>query len=109
MLIRAVRNRATPVVLADVSDGITEPAAVFISSRNEIYVGNADTVLVIDALGRLLRKVACSCVVAGMEQFGSSAIRLTAGLDQPIYVLDETAVPERILFIPAVAEPAPEQ
>jgi hypothetical protein len=102
-LIRGVRDQASPMLIADAKDGIKEPAAVSISIRNEIYIGSADTVLVMDANGHLLRRAGCGCTVTTMVPLRDAAIRLTDQLDLPVLVLDGRTDPERVLFIPALS------
>jgi hypothetical protein len=106
LLIRGVRDQASPVLIADSKDGISKPAAVSISSRREIYIGVADAVVVMDAAGHLLRRVPCDCTVTMMMPLRDAAFRLTDLLDRPILVLDERTDPERVFFIPALSAEA---
>jgi hypothetical protein len=103
VLIRNVRDQASPLLVADSRDGLSEPVALSVSSRNEIYIGTANEVLVMDATGHMLRKTVCSCAVTAMAPLQESALRLTDQLDQPLFVLDGESVPERILFVPALS------
>jgi hypothetical protein len=102
ILIRSVRTHAIPELIADSRAGISKPSALFVSSRDEIHVGNADTIVTLNAKGQPLRKAVCACAISMMEKFGDSSIQLTKDLERPIFVLDESSVPERILFIPAL-------
>jgi hypothetical protein len=106
LLIRGVRNQASPALIADSKDGISRPAAVSISSRHEIYIGVADAVIVMDASGHLLRRVPCDCTVTMMMPLRDAAFRLTGPLDRPLLVLDGRTDPERVFFIPALTAEA---
>jgi hypothetical protein len=104
VVIRGVAGAARPVLLADAGNGISDPAALSLSTRNEIYVGNGDGVLVMNASGHILRRLDCGCTVTTMMPLEQSAIRLTDQFDKPIYILDGSFTPERILFVPALIE-----
>jgi len=86
------------------------PSFLSISSRNEIYIGVAEAVLVMDATGHLLRRVPCGCTITTMTPLRDAALQLTDQLDRPLWVLDTRTDPERILFVPALSaemRPAP--
>jgi len=100
--IRNIRENAAPELLADSEIGLFQPAAVFVSGRGEIFIGNSDGgILVLDSTGLPLRKSRCRCTITAMEPLAKSALRLTERVDQPIYVLDGSDA-DRIIFIPAL-------
>jgi len=110
LLIRGVRDQAAPALVADFRDGVNQPGAIAVSSRNEIYIGVAEAVLVMDATGHLLRRVPCGCTITTMTPLRDAALQLTDQLDRPLWVLDTRTDPERILFVPALSaemRPAP--
>ena len=95
------------MLVADSKDGITQPGAIAVSSRNEIYIGVADAVLVMDATGHRLRTAACGCTITTMMPLRDAAFQLTDRLDHPVWVLDTRTDPERVLFIPALSAETP--
>jgi hypothetical protein len=105
ILIQAVRDRAVPLLLATSSDGLAAPVAVSASVNDDIYVASSDAVFILNARGRLLRKVACSCTITTMTPLSQAAFRMTSRLDEPLFVFDGSA-PERIVFVPALSPQA---
>jgi hypothetical protein len=101
-LIRSVRDQASPALIAGPTDGISGPAALSVSRRNEIYVGGGQDVLVFDATGHLLRKTSCACTITTLTPIGEFGLRLTSPLHDPLMVLDSAPTPARILFVPAL-------
>ena len=55
LLIRGVRDQAAPALVADLRDGVNRPGAIAVSSRNEIYIGVAEAVLVMGLLAGYYR------------------------------------------------------
>ena len=110
LMVKDVRGRALRLLIADNANGVSEPAAVAVSSRREIYAASRNSILVLDEAGQMLRKINCACRVVSMVPLADSAFRLTDELDHPLFVLDSRSVPEQILFVPALsvttAEPA---
>jgi hypothetical protein len=108
LLIRNVRQQATPTLLASAREGLSQPSAVFISTRNEIYISNTpDLVLVLDGSGHVLRRTPCGCRITTIARLANSALRLTDRIDQPLILLDGSES-DRVLFVPAFSPPATE-
>lgn len=102
LLIRNVREQVAPAVIADSGDGLSDPVAVFVSARSEIYIGDSEGgILVLDSTGHLLRRTRCNCAITTMTPLAKAALRLTDRIDHPIYVLDGSDA-DRIVFIPAL-------
>jgi hypothetical protein len=109
LLIRNVREQAVPALIASAEDGLSQPVAAFISSRNEIYIGDfSGIVVVLDSTGHILRKADCSCTITTMTPLANSALRVTDRIDQPIYILDGSES-GRFLFIPALSARATQE
>jgi hypothetical protein len=106
-LLRSIRDQAAPLLIADSRDGLEQPSALSISSRNEIFIGSGHAILVMDAAGHALRRVECGCTVTRMAPMRESALQLTDSIDDPVFVLDGGRVPEQILFIPALSRSTP--
>ena len=105
LLIRNVRQQAVPALIASAEDGLSQPVAAFISSRNEIYIGDSSgIVLVLDSTGHILRKAHCSCTITTMVSLANSAVRLTDRSDQPMFIMDGSEF-DRFLFVPALSVP----
>jgi hypothetical protein len=105
LLVLDVRGAGVTTLIGDFRSGISQPVAVSVSSRNEIYVGNASngTVVVLDPTGRQLRTVFCGCAITTMAPVPGAALRLTDRLDRPVFVLERDITEDRVLFIPALA------
>ena len=102
-LMRNVREQAVPSLIASEVDGLSQPVAVFISRRNEIYIGDSSGgVLILDSTGHILRKAHCNCTITTMAPLANSALRLTDRIDQPVFMLDGSES-DRFLFIPALS------
>jgi|GEM_PF-1984445 len=103
--VRDVRGEAARVFLAGAREGVASPAGLSVSTRNEIYVGNAEssTVMILEAGGRLLRTLQCECAVTTVAPLRDSVFRLTDNLDRPIFLLDAAGDEDQIVFVPAAA------
>ena len=108
VIIRNVRGEASPTLLADSREGLSQPIALAISKQDEIFVADAATnvVVTLDASGQLLRAVSCGCAAATLTPLRESLYRLTDRLDLPIFVFDSRPEGQRILFIPALSPSA---
>jgi hypothetical protein len=89
-------------LLADSTDGVSDPTGVGVSSGNRIYVTNegSSTLMVFEPSGRLLKSLHCNCATSGVSLLRESVFRLTDGIAQTIYLLDASSAEERILFVP---------
>ena len=89
-------------LLADTTDGVSDPAGVGVSSANRIYVANggSSTLLVFESSGRVLKTLPCSCTMAGVYLLRDSVFRLTEGIAKTIFLVDASSADERILFVP---------
>src|SRR5262245_21777072 len=98
---------ATRLSLAGPTEELSEPVAIAVSSRQEIYIGNAGTgtVVTFDLNGRALRTQSCSCAITDLYPIGDSVFRLTSRLDQTIFLLDAEDADDRIVFVPAIPKP----
>lgn len=101
VLIRDVRQTASWQSIADAHDGVMNPVAIAVSSRDEIYVANAGSsaVLVFGTDGRLLQTLGCACTPSGLYPVRESVFRMSEALDRTIYLLD-VAGTGRIVFVP---------
>jgi hypothetical protein len=95
-----VTGGAVRRLLADVSDGVSSPSGVIVSTANKTYVANSGSVMVLDSNGRFLKSHRCNCVVSGVHPLRDSVFRLTEGIKQTIFLLDASSAEERILFVP---------
>jgi hypothetical protein len=106
LLIRNVREQATPALIADSRDGLSDPIGIATSSRGEIYIGGSTgTILVLDSMGHILKAVHCGCAISTMTALANSAVLLTDRINQPLFVLDGSES-DQILFIPALSTQA---
>ena len=89
-------------LLADSTDGVSDPAGVGVSSANRFYVANSgsSTLMVFESSGRVLKTLPCNCVMAGVHLLRDSVFRLTEGIAQTIFVVDASSADERIVFVP---------
>lgn len=94
-----VRGAATRQFLLGERDGVSSPSGVTVSARNDIYVGNAGSVITLDSAGRLKRAQTCACNPSGFYWLRDSVFRLTDRLDQTVYLLN-AGDEDRIFFIP---------
>jgi len=102
VLLRNIRDQISQTVLIDGSDETLRPAALSLSSRNEIYIGTSDSIFVMDRATYDLRKLPCGCALTTITPLQNSIFRLTKELHQPVMILDGRSRPERILFVPAL-------
>jgi len=102
ILIRDVREAASRETIADAHDGVMDPVAIVVSSRDEIFVANAGStdVLVFGTDGRRLRTLGCGCLPSGLYRVRESVFRLSDAVDRTIYLLDVSAGAGRIVFVP---------
>ena len=105
VMIRNVSGQATSLLVADRGNDIASPTAIAISSRSEIYIGNAGngTIVVLESSGRVLRSLKCSCLITDVSPLLHSVFRLTSRVDLPLFILDGRNDIEDIHFVPAVA------
>jgi hypothetical protein len=106
-LISDVGGEAARVSLTGPTEELSEPVAIAVSSRQEIYIGNAGTgtVVTFDSNGRVLRTQSCSCAITDLYPIRDSVFRLTSRLDETIFLLDAEDADDRIVFVPAVHKP----
>jgi len=106
-LISDVAGEAVRVSLTGPTQELSEPVAIAVSSRQEIYIGNAGTgtVVTFDSNGRALRTQSCSCAITDFYPIRDSVFRLTDRLDQTIFLLDAEDADDRIVFVPAIPKP----
>jgi hypothetical protein len=102
LLVRDVRTTGSRQTIADVHDGVMEPVAITVSSRDDIYVANAGSaaVLVFGTDGQLMRTLGCACTPSGLYRVRESVFRLSDAMDRTIYLLDVAAGAGRIVFVP---------
>src|SRR5688572_11901093 len=90
LLIRNVREQASPALVADSREGISQPMALSVSSQNEIYIGNGSgEVVVLDSAGRFLRRLACGCSIRAVTSLSGETLQLTDDLERPLFILDK--------------------
>jgi WD40 repeat protein len=96
-----VRGGAVPKLLANDTDGVSDPTGVGLSG-NRLYVANAGsfTLMVFESSGRVLKTLPCNCAASGVYLLRESVFRLTDGIAQTIFLLDASSADERILFVP---------
>ena len=106
-LINDVGGGAARGSLTGPTEELSEPVAIAVSSRQEIYIGNAGTgtVVTFDLNGRALRTQSCSCAITDLYPIRDSVFRLTSRLDQTIFLLDAEDADDRIVFVPAIPKP----
>ena len=104
-MLRNVRDEATPTVIGDAREGLSQPVAISISRQHEILVADAGTgrVVTLDVSGRKLREVQCACVPTNLSVLRGSIYRLTDRIESPIFVFDSNYGTDRISFIPALS------
>ena len=94
-----LRGAASRQFLADARDGVSAPAGVNTSPRNDIYVANGGSVIVLDSAGHVKHSQACNCAPTGVSWVRESLFRLTDRGDQTVYLVDGGA-DDRIFFVP---------
>ena len=96
------RGGAVRKLLADSTDGVSDPSGVGVSSGGRLYVSNrgSSSIMVLDPGGRVLKTLRCNCSTSGISLLRESVFRLTEGIAQTIYLLDAGSPDERIVFVP---------
>jgi hypothetical protein len=108
ILLRNIHEQVSMTVVADAGTGVIQPLALSLSSRREIYIATADSILILDRSDHSLRKLPCNCSIATITLLHDSIFRLTDELYRPMVILDGRSSPEQILMVPALSVEARE-
>jgi hypothetical protein len=103
-LARNVNSQSVTQFLAGPADGVSGPVGIAPATAGGFYVANSvsGNILSVDANGRIYQSRNCNCEVTGLYPMSPGIFRLTTRLDQPLYLLDDSKSPSRIVYVPAV-------
>ncbi len=102
VLLRDATGAGERVLLAGERDGVSRPIAVVADGRRRAITVSARTALLLDLDGSPPVSLSCNCSISGLHRLkGSSAFRLNAPSNEPLFLLDAATAEPRIFFVPS--------